>query len=405
MSSWDVALFWRQQRLTAATGETAAQWTLFPLIHFERAPGSRISFVLPYLSMHRGAEGMAEHSLWGIIPLVFRERESAPGHEMKRSWVAPIYRHTLDREPVDGQGESSTVRDWGLFPLTWGWTDGEFDHLNLLYPLFSWKPTESLWITPLLWWGEDYLIFGPLWGRWKGTRTPPPEIDPEGVPLHLTEWHLLFPLYLQTTQRRGEGELHREHTVLWPLVMWGDGGGRTEHRIFPLWRRALSTRGPVEKRSLWALWPIYMHGRSRAGDDLFAAHDVLLPLFADVRWTTFAVRPGDQEPVPQRRDKRLRAVFPLWVEYSVNGHIRDLAIAGPLFRRHWAPPPAEGEVQAHSWRFGLLLTGFKRLANGHSGFDVLGPVFTRERRGPAIRKSTFVLLTATDRDPGVHTRG
>ena len=159
-----------------------------------------------------GAPPFYRHSVW-------------EGHE-KTNILFPLYRElkTPEREgillfPLFWKrefygGDGHVDMDWTLLPFLTGGTDTE---------------------------DGDYFLFFPFWGQTQ-------EILGKDVMRFR-----FFPLYLDAVQ----GEYESVH-MLWPLVSWGDGGGRSDFMIMPFYSRD-DHEGKSWSRSV--MWPFVTWGQ------------------------------------------------------------------------------------------------------------------------------------------------
>jgi hypothetical protein len=176
-----------------------------------------------------------------------------------------------------GHGEASTGREaTGLRPLWRSVATDTVERLEVLYPIyrhhreetafasrlmpFWWRDrilTPGGWdtdtaIAPILWWGHEpgqgnYFLFFPFGGTVKQKF-----LMDEGT-------FVLFPAYL----RSRNGNFHGNH-VLWPLVHWGSGDGRSAFRVLPFWSQS-DKEGVYRRRSV--AWPIVHWGEEHLDTD------------------------------------------------------------------------------------------------------------------------------------------
>ncbi len=141
---------------------------------------------------------------------IFRHRYDERGRSM---WLLPVLYY------VSKPREAGYDRDLFIFPVVfWGDSPGEGSHFALF-------PAGGT-IKPFM--GKDEMVFA------------------------------LFPLYLCLKSRE-----NRSHHVLWPLVNWMDGGGRTGWRFWPLYAtyRGVTLDGRPKFHRDWVLWPLFSHQR------------------------------------------------------------------------------------------------------------------------------------------------
>lgn len=446
-SDWSaLVLLWRHRWIVSAQGAEAVAWSLFPLIshrrsdsghcawtflapvplaHFSRGPGGQFSYLFPALWYRHGSEESPRADAgWAVLPLAAHDRRRAEGSQSSTLWVLPFLSHETRGEdgtqrarldalfpffrhvsqPATEESGAAPPRTslWGALPFTWGWRAGEFDHFSLI-PLVFWKRHHHFHIVPFFWWGEGYLSIAPLWGRYRARMVPPPEIDPWRAPLEERFEYFLFPLWVQFEQRRGSSAPFVERHVLWPIFAWGDGGGRTERRVFPLWRRGTQDLNGIQTTSVWALFPLYWHGRRREGAKLLAAHDVLFPLFWDIRTRRLRITADAAQPVVAEREGRWTVLFPLGFRHAVDGQTRGLAVLWPLYVGAWLPEDERGHGAPESTHLIALLNGYQRWANGDWQLNLAGPLFNAQRRGPELSTALLWPLFVTQRDRGAGT--
>ncbi|MBN1475163.1 hypothetical protein JXA47_00270 [Candidatus Sumerlaeota bacterium] len=381
--------------ITFPDGETATQWMVTPLIQHERITSQDASkwVIFPFVWYHQGPPEGDGGRGFAVIPLYWRERIRFGELASSTFYLFPFFRREDDLSQRSAEGEMTVTHEsrWGIWPVTWGWVDETFHHFNVFYPLNIWEPGHRLHIFPVLWWGQNYLsILPPLWGRWDGSASLPLEGHPEPVPVREHFQYVLFPLWLHFTQEVGEEGIYDENHLLWPILAWGDGGGRWERRVFPLYRQAHWEREGQERDRLWLLTPLYWRRRDHVDGEQTLSYDFLVPLLWNARW---------REPWEGGREQHVEVLFPLWIRHLVNDETRALWAPFPLLYAAWGDPESEdATIPEFQTRIGILLSGYSRWANGDSLFDILLFGFTRERQDTEIRTRTL-LIFSTQRDP------
>ncbi|MHC4924378.1 MAG: hypothetical protein ACYTG4_09930 [Planctomycetota bacterium] len=199
-------------------------------------------------------------------PVLERERP-VPSAPRSTDWLAP-FGHNEEHvgetwtgfrpfyRRVEGEREGRTEI---LFPL-YRSVEDEYGHRARLFPLvwddlleFTDGPDRGSAVLPLVWWGNEpetgaYFLFLPFGGTAKQKF-----LTDEST-------FVLFPLYVGTRT----GEYEGTHLV-WPLVHWGSGGGKSSFRVLPLFMTGQKD-GVHERRKL--LWPIIHWGT----EDMDTAH-------------------------------------------------------------------------------------------------------------------------------------
>jgi hypothetical protein len=194
------------------------------------------------VTAERACFGIVEEQRWpqgdllsAIRPLVVEAQ--SPGRPLRRNYLPPLAVHS----------ESDVrhrTRVWPIFGMdslgTAGERErGESDDDTMLLPLVGWgsEPGQPSW----------WMVF-PLGGHLE-QKIFSDQID-----------FVLFPIWARTRT----GDWHSTH-VLWPLICWGEGEGRSHARFIPFWSQ---TDGPKSsQRTL--LWPIVHWGTETRGDRTF----------------------------------------------------------------------------------------------------------------------------------------
>ncbi|MCE9634177.1 MAG: hypothetical protein K8T90_00600 [Planctomycetes bacterium] len=220
---------------SASLGGCAALGNVPPLHEIETGlPGG--------LTEERGAFGLLVRRSYpggalesAIRPLVVER--SAPGATHVREFLPPIAVQT----------ESDIrrrVRVWPLFGTDSVGDDaeraaGQTDDDTMLLPFVGWgqEPGQDPW----------WMAF-PFYGHLR-QKLFSDEIE-----------FAAFPIWAHTR----DGDWQSTH-LLWPLIAWGDGNGRSHRRVLPFWSQS---DGPNGSRRT-ALWPIVHWNTETRGDRTF----------------------------------------------------------------------------------------------------------------------------------------
>jgi len=288
-----------------------------------------------------------------------------------------------------------------LYPLYRQWGEGEEFHA-VLFP-FYWRdvlPTSrgtdtDTAVVPFLWWGEEpgegsWFLFLPFGGTVKQKFL----LD-EGT-------FVLFPLYLGS--RNGE---YRGTHLLWPLVHWGSGGGRSAARVLPFFSvsgkdgvyRRRSVLWPVvhwgtedmdtpHPRSGWLVWPLL----GRETSDVSSATTLLWPFFS---WADGPRATARDLPFPFWRRRTTRDekgavetdLFWLWPFYGRYDSASDRSrfYAWPLL---WRTELEEGGMLETAWTLAPLYTHHRRVPAGTVKCPVGTPAETWWKLWPLAQGAT-----------------
>lgn len=150
--------------------------------------------------------------------------------------------------PIGRDWRSDGTRTTQVWPLYYRTSVEEFDP-EVGEPSHDRDAT----LLPVLFWGDEsgegeYFLFLPFGGTLKG-KLLSDEITVYG-----------FPFYLTTRKDGWHG-----HHVLWPLVAWGEGDGRSHFRVLPFWSATDTQK--AHHRSV--AWPIVHWGTETRGDREF----------------------------------------------------------------------------------------------------------------------------------------
>lgn len=190
----------------------------------------------------RGAFGLVETRRWpggdreaAIRPLVVER--TGPDAPLVRSFLPPIASHT----------ESALrrrTRVWPVFSLDSVGTDEERA-----------RDADDLdgFLLPVLGWGRE-----PGQGRWWMAFPVAGHLEQKLLTEEID--FALFPLWAGVR----DGGWRSTH-LLFPLIAWGDGEGRSHRRFLPFWSQ---TDGPHASRRT-ALWPVVHWNVEERGDRVF----------------------------------------------------------------------------------------------------------------------------------------
>ncbi len=384
----------------------------------------------PLVSVHRTAGGGREvEALAGIL----RWKEDAEGTEAAVRPVFRLFRKGEERGadflfPLGLDREDPESRLFYFFPL--GWWRRQPDskgHEAIdagLFPILVGGRTGD---------GESWWGLFPIYGRYRGFFT-----------YDLFRW-ILFPLWVETKK---EGGWHT-HSVLWPLLAWGEHPEGTSFRLWPLF-------GKVKRKDRsegFALWPLVHWSREGeekssfllapilawARDGARKTRSVLFPFFGwtwnpetgflvvDAPWPFFRL-------VRQAKGGRLEAVrlFPLFTS-TRSPDIRNRTFLWPIVwlredkgeryeRRSfyvlpffvgtrttradgtkgrlahlWPLLHAESEGDAREFRTPTLLP-FPQLRGVYENFDSLLALYDRRGKGERLSQRLFADLWRAERD-------
>lgn len=206
----------------------------------------------PFHEVERGLPGdlVEERSFFGIV----EERRFPDGALL--SAIRPIL---VEARPTDG-----SLKRHYLTPIA-SHTETDIRHRTRVWPVFATDSVgdaaerkadttdDDTMLLPILGWGSepgqrDWWMVFPLGGHLE-QKIFSDQID-----------FVLFPIWAQTRT----GDWHSTH-VLWPLICWGEGEGRSHTRVLPFWSE---TDGPKSsERTL--LWPIVHWSTEERGDRTF----------------------------------------------------------------------------------------------------------------------------------------
>jgi hypothetical protein len=211
-------------------------------------------------------------SLGNAPPLHEVERDLPGGVEVERGFLGFVEERRLpsgDRESavrpllverVDTQGNDFL----SIVPPVASHTVSDFRRRWTVWPLFAsdsagteaerarGESDDDTWLLPLVAWGsepgaEDRMLF-PVYGHLH-QKLFSDEIE-----------FAAFPVWARTKT----GGWESTH-VLWPLIAWGDGDGRSHRRFLPFWSQ---TDGPNGSKRT-AAWPFVHWGTEQRGDRTF----------------------------------------------------------------------------------------------------------------------------------------
>lgn len=281
----------------------------------------------------------------------FVVERSGPGSPTVRFFLPP-----LATQSVSDQRHRTTV--WPLFS-----TDSVGDPAERA----AGASDDDTMLLPLVGWGsepgqDDWWMFFPVYGTLQH-KLFSDEIE-----------FAAFPLWART--RTGAW---RSTHVLWPLIAWGEGEGRTHARFLPFWSQSDGPKG--SKRSL--LWPVVHWSTLENGDRTFDSWFVF-PLVGHraaqdgtySEWT--ALWPFFSWSDDDRNGDRNRSI--LWpVHKQVDRPTAGVSSTWwwPLWGTYDAPDEASG---FYAWP--LVWTGERREAGRWSTHDFLVPLWMERESGP-----------------------
>ena len=374
----------------SGTGKGRSLDLAWPLVRFARSDGDDLSGHVGPVAWRVDESGRRHVS---VIPVAWRwwHRDERKGEE-HGVVVVPTWRA--------GEYDDDTDWTWGVAPLVCRWRKGDQRGLWLL-PVYHQKDgeqLEALAIAPFYWqfddsqvlfplyWsfdGGDFRMLFPLYGYRKGG--------------HGKEWRMvLWPAYMG--ERDGD---YREQHLLWPVLKWGNGGGKRAFRLWPLvgvsrksWR---SARSEGRRRSLWLGWPVFWRGQSagertrRGGGNeqerrrtYTGTHLNLFPFY----WS------GTRDEWKKSADggvgEMTRQDYHSWLLplYTYNRGLRKSVFT--MLWPVWCCGRGEKEDQySVLWR----LVDVRRYANGDRRTTVLWRGFRDEKRGSTRKVDVFPAIT------------
>jgi hypothetical protein len=360
---------------------------------------------------------------WGVLPVTWGWEDSRFSH--LHVWPLLLWRpeEHLFAAPILFMGETYTfiVPIYGRLeddasrwdPLTEASVPQTEEMEFFLFPLWLRYQTfeegervgaRQLALWPLIGWSEGPLSGGRA-GRWRE----------EGRSGH----HRFLPLWLHMWH---ESETHREtRTSILPPLIWrmrdyhedtlreafdigfpfywrrrefSDSGMPTEALdiLAPLWARYRGWQGENQLDDrLDIVFPLWLRWRDWVGEELTNAADVVFPLWWDFHniW----------------RDRRQRGLVPLFWQEQIQGQTRRLSILWPLLQLRWPDPTAAAaEDPEFALRFGWVLGGYERWADGDVLVDLLGgPLWQRDVEAEQTHIRLLWKLYARDTDAAEET--
>jgi len=190
-----------------------------------------------YRRIDNPAAGKVEHQIvWPFIKVTKR-----PG--VRQAWILPfIFDRTVE---VESTGKRD--RDWMVFPLIGG-SDHEQGRYFLIFPFV----------------GKTYNLFGSEEIRW-----------------------MPWPLYVEARDRE-----YDSHYIMWPLIGWGSGQGKTMFRILPFYGQK-ENEGKSWRRNL--LWPFFSWGEEELHTKYPIRYFFFFPFYgqnrSDAAWQTTVLYP------------------------------------------------------------------------------------------------------------------
>ncbi len=212
-STGGVPPFWEHE--TGLPGDTEERRWLFGLVRERAAAAGATELVVqPLFVRNEAADGGVT---WNVLPPFGHRREN---QSEVTSTIWPLFFRSARGSPQEREDHDSDD-DTALFPLL----------------LWGHEPNE----------GSYFLLF-PLGGNLKG------KLVSEEIRMGL------FPLWVRTRA----GSWTSTH-LLWPLIAWGTGDGRSHFRVLPFWSQSDGATG--SRRS--ALWPLVHWSHETVGEREF----------------------------------------------------------------------------------------------------------------------------------------
>ena len=318
---------------------------------------------------HEVEEGMPggiteERAAFGII-----EERRLPGGDLE-SAIRPLV--------VERSGPGSPTARFFLPPIATG-VEADLRSKFTVWPLFSTDSVgdteerqagegdDDTLVLPFFGWGSDpeegnWWMFFPLYGHVRG-KLFADEIE-----------FAAFPLWARTRA----GNWHSTH-VLWPLIAWGEGDGRSHTRFLPFWSQSDNAAG--YRRSL--LWPIIHWGTAEHGGRTIDS------------WFVFPLVGHRSSQDGSYREWTALWPFFGWSDDDRNGD-RDRSILWPFHKQ--VDRPAAGEHSTWWWPFWgsydspdeassfyawpIGWTGELRTDRRWSTHDYVVPLWMRRASGP-----------------------
>jgi hypothetical protein len=228
---------------------------LWPLFHYETAPGSLDARALPFYWHSRGPD----HA-WTFAMVLYGSMESG---DSERRWLLPFYFRSQEGESSLALGSLALLppyyvnrqepgrSNFHLWPFYGRDREGDYEEHSVLWPLFRFGATEddSYRLTHALLYyrsrrpDETTTAFIPLWYH-------------ETTPGHVLDASLILHWYRRQPERR-----HWAFVWLYPpefaLLRRGSGPGYSSHGFFPLYGYE---RDDAADRLRWsALWPLFSY--------------------------------------------------------------------------------------------------------------------------------------------------
>jgi len=298
----------------------------FPFGRWWDEPDTTSSAIRPLYRREydRERDRVRHEFLWPLVK--FTEE---PGR--KQTWVLPL---VYDRTIVTEQ-TGKRDRDWMVFPFFGGY-DSEKGPYFLLFPFF----------------GSTQSLFGSEEIRYR-----------------------FFPLYVEAKDRE-----YRSNYVLWPLIGWGKGGGKTMFRILPFYGTK-ENEGKSWRRNL--LWPFFSWGEEELHTKYPIRYFFFFPFYGENRseaaWQTTVLYPFFMFS-GSKRGWRERQI--LWPIYRDKVHPNEWAQrVWPLFGESEFYDAETGELESRQnyYLWPLIWDSEFLVPTGRHEYTLFVPFYRRSR--------------------------
>jgi hypothetical protein len=277
-----------------------------------------------YRRIRNREEQSVEHQvLWPI----FKYKES-PGK--KQTWLLPfVYDRTVE-VPSTGKRD----RDWMVFPF-FGGTDADEGDYFLIFPFV----------------GNTHNLFGSERIEWFG-----------------------WPFYVRARDREYESNY-----IFWPLIGWGEGGGKRMFRILPFYGEK-SNEGRSWRRNL--LWPFFSWGEEELNTKYPIRYFFFFPFYgqnrSDVAWQTTVLYPFFMFSGSERGWREYQAPWPL---FRYKTHPYGYALRVWPFYSHSEFYDEEGRIDSRqNYYFWPLIWDSRFVVpRGRQEYTLVVPFYRRSR--------------------------
>jgi len=231
----------------------------FPFVRIWEDDGLRDFRIRPiYRRIQNAEKETDEHQfLWPIF-----KYKTGPGTRQTR--ILPLFHDRTLEVPSTGKRD----RDWMFFPF-FGGTDSEKGSYFLIFPFF----------------GNTQNLFGSEEIRWR-----------------------LWPLYVEARDREYESSY-----ILWPLIGWGKGGGKTMFRVLPFYGTK-TNEGKSWRRNL--LWPFFSWGEEELNTKYPIRYFFFFPFYgqnrSDAAWQTTVLYPFFMFSGSKRGWREYQVLWPIF---------------------------------------------------------------------------------------------